>query len=109
MRYDLTQPILDLHKHQIKDAETPEGYTLGLVLERASVFMEQGNNPAGEVKLKQFQLGLKIADAMADGHVDLTTEEMGTLRAAVGKMYMPTIVGRVFSMLDVHSGTDKPN
>ena len=111
MRYDLTQPILDLLGNPMSSATLPgpngendpdaPNYTLGLVLFRAALFVESGTNPPAEEKFRQAQLAEKIYKG--NSSVDLSTEEMAKLRLAVGRMYGPTIVFRGWSMIDVHS------
>jgi hypothetical protein len=120
MRYDLTQPIMDLYGHSVPvDPEPGAGgkgfidgpspaLTLGMVLFRAALFVEANSNPPAEEKYRQAQLADKIVKGGST--VDLTTEEMGKLRTQVGRMYMPTIVYRVWGMLDVHvAGAGKVN
>lgn len=113
MRYDLTQPITDLHGKPLYSEQTlidgavrddPKSppLTLGIVLFRAALFVEANTNPPAEDKFRQAQLAEKISKAGST--VDLNTEEMGRLRTAVGRMYMPTTVFRVWTMIDVHSG-----
>lgn len=114
MRYDLTQPVTDLHGKPLHSEQTvaPNGQpmddpkspdlTLGIVLFRAALFVEANTNPPAEEKFKQAQLAEKIVKAGST--VDLSTEEMGKLRTAVGRMYLPTIVFRVWTMIDSHSG-----
>lgn len=110
MRYDLSQPILDLQGHPLPSEETPGSapLTLGMVLFRSALFVEAGQNPPGEEKFKAGKLAEKIASAGSS--VDLTTDEMARLRAAVGRMYMPTLVFRVWTLIDAHSaGADPVN
>lgn len=119
MRYDLAQPITDLHGKALhsEQLQTPAGaiedpqsppLTLGLVLFRAALFVEAGANPPAEEKFRQAQLAEKIVKGGSS--VDLSTEEMARLRTQVGRMYMPTIVYRVWQMLDTHvGGADKIN
>jgi|ERR1700684_389579 len=113
MRYDLTQAVLDLHGKALhsEQAAGPNGalfddpnsppLTLGVVFFRAALFVEAGTNPPAEEKFRQGQLAEKISKAASS--IDLTTEEMAKLRTAVGRMYMPTIVFRVWTMIDAHS------
>lgn len=114
MRYDLTQQVLDLHGKTLNSEQAvgPNGapmddpksppLTLGIVFFRAALFVEANTNPPAEEKFKQAQLAEKITKAGST--VDLNTEEMGRLRAAVGRMYLPTIIYRVWNMIDAHSG-----
>lgn len=114
MRYDLTQPILDLRGEAFRSQYVPgtqtddpasPPLTLGLVLTRAALFVEAGTNPPADEKFRQGRLAEKIHQAGSS--VDLTTEEMSKLRTAVGRMYLPTIVFRVWTMIDAHSaGSD---
>jgi hypothetical protein len=114
MRYDLTQLVIDLHGKTLRSeqhAQVPNGalvddpnsppLTLGVVLFRAALFVESGTNPPAEEKFRQGQLAEKIIKGASS--VDLTTEEMARLKASVGRMYMPTIVFRVWSMIDAHT------
>jgi hypothetical protein len=112
MRYDLTQQVLDLTgKTMPSEAKVgPSGeliddpesapLTLGIALFRAALFVEKHVNPPAEEKFRQAALAEKIFKGGSS--VDLTTEEMGRLRSAVGRMYMPTIIFRVWTMLDTH-------
>jgi hypothetical protein len=105
MRYDLTQPITDFFGKPIIDEQTPEGYTLGTALVRAMLFVEPQAPGTPEKKFKQGELARKIAEAMKDGKVDLTTEEMASAREQVGKMYLPLMLNQIWHILDAHSGT----
>lgn len=120
MRYDLTQAITDLHGKSLhsEQARGPDGsvsddpnsapLTLEIVLFRAALFVEANTNPPAEEKFRQGQLAAKIANAGSS--VDLSTEEMNRLRISVGRMYMPTIVFRVWTLIDAHSaGSDQVN
>jgi hypothetical protein len=121
MRYDLTTPITDLlgkpmmsdnkpgptPGSTVEDEDSPP-LTLGVVLFRAALFVQAGMNPPAEEKFRQGKLAEKIIKAGST--VDLTTEEMAKLRTQVGIMYFPTIVMRVWELLDAHvhpAGGDK--
>jgi hypothetical protein len=120
MLYDLTKPITDIQGKPLHADQKPgpdgKGFvedtdsaplTLGIVLIRAALYVEGGTNPPAEEKFHQAELADKIV--RGGESVDLTTEEMGRLRTAVGRMYMPTILFRVWRLLDAHVGTERPN
>ncbi|MER9000000.1 hypothetical protein NKJ52_20620 [Mesorhizobium australicum] len=90
MKIDFSQPILDL-----ENAET--GLTLGTAAIQAMMTptREDENMQASE-KLRLYELSLKIK---ANGNVDMVVEDVAFIRARIGKVFSPLVVGRAFAML----------
>lgn len=89
MRIDFSQPILDLD-----DTET--GLTLGTASIQAMMTPAKGDEElaAGE-KVRLFEIALKIK-AGAD---DLPVEDVAFIKARIGKLFAPLVVGRAYAML----------
>lgn len=119
VRYDLTQKITDLRGRDVPSEQKagPDGrlvedpdsppLTLGLALFRAALFVPIGVNPTGEEKYKQGMIADKIA--RAGEVVDLPLPEVAWLHEQVGKAYMPTVVFRVWHMLEPSGANEKVN
>jgi hypothetical protein len=100
MIYDLTRPLTDFFGEPICDKETPDGYTLGIALLRAALFVNPLEPlPPAEVKMRRFELGRKIYNSLGIA-ISLSVEEVADLRKQVGAMYMPLLMGMVWSILD---------
>lgn len=110
MIVDLVEPLLDLLGEPIRDVETPQGYTVGLALLRAALYV--GKDEAGippESKFGRYELARKIAAQMredSEGRIDLSTDELKLIRDQVGRMYLPLVMGQIWRILDAH--TRKP-
>ena len=52
----------------------------------------------GAEKYSRYKLATKVSEA--DGEIDFTAEEIVKIKLLVGKLYPPTIVGRVFDILE---------
>jgi hypothetical protein len=102
MKIPLDTPLLDFDGQPIKEKADADGLTMRRVLIRSAMYIEDGNNPPGEAKFKQYQLAAKIDAIPPDGAANFSIEELAALKANVGKMWLPLIVGRVWSILDKH-------
>ena len=100
MRYDPTSPIKDLKGNTITDEIDKDGYTLGSVLYRSALFVIAGENPPADEKNKSFLLAEKIQLGIEEGMVSVTIEEAADLRKKVGLMWAPTVMGRVWRLLE---------
>lgn len=102
MKITLDTPILDFNGHPVKDEVDKDGFSIRSVLVRSAMYIEPGQNPAGDAKFKQYQLAAKIAAVPPGGSANFSTEELAALRANAGKMWLPLVVGRVWTILDAH-------
>jgi hypothetical protein len=102
MKILLDVPFVDLKGQPITDKEDPEGFTLRSVLIRSALFVEQGHNPEAKDKFKAYQLAMKINAVPAGGSANFSTEDLATLKANAGKMWMPLVVGITWTHLDAH-------
>jgi hypothetical protein len=64
-------------------------------------FQDEANIP-GTKKLERFMLAEKINKA--DSTLELITEEIVEIKAVVGKMYFPLIIGKVYGLLENPGG-----
>ena len=89
MKIDFSQPILDL-----EDKET--GLTLGSASIQAMMTPINGDDqmPAGE-KVRLFELSLKIKG----GTTDFPVEDIAFIKARIGTMFAPLVVGRAYALL----------
>lgn len=89
MKIDFSQPILDLDDKEV-------GLTLGSAAIQAmmSPVKEDESMPAAE-KVRLFELSLKIKA----GDADLPVEDIAFIKARIGKIFAPLVVGRAFAML----------
>lgn len=95
MKLDFTQEIKDLDGKPIKDAKDVS-LTLKAVAINALLTQLEGENPSGEEKAKSYALALKINDGVTEVSID----EAARLKAAIGKLYTPLVVGRAFELLE---------
>ena len=107
MKILLDVPFLDHNGNPIKDDIDKDGFTLRSVLIRSALFVEQGQNPPGEQKFKQYQLAMKISAIPAGGAANFSTEELSALKTNSGKMWMPMVVGLTWTHLDAHEHGDQ--
>lgn len=96
MNIDFSKPLLDLDQKEIP------GGNLGSVCVNALLTPAQGDERmSGEEKLKRYKLGMKIS---GNDSADLSAEELSLIKACVGKLYAPLIVGRVYDAIDPVDG-----
>ncbi|MER9188288.1 hypothetical protein [Mesorhizobium australicum] len=90
MKIDFSQPILDLD-----DAET--GLTLGSAAIQAMMTpMRDDENMQASEKVRLFELSLKIK---GNSKIDLPVEDVAFVKARIGKVFAPLVVGRAHAML----------
>lgn len=92
---------LNLNKH-IKDLDGKiiEKVTAKNLIRDALINLsEEDKNMSGDAKYTQFSLALRITEA-GDGEVELSSEEITKIKALVGRMFYPLIVGRLFDILE---------
>lgn len=97
MKLNLATPIRDFKGEQLSDEIDKEGMTLQSVLVRSALFVEKGKNPTGAEKLEAYRLAQRLAGVLI---TDLTIEEAALLKAKVGAMWTPLVVGRVFELME---------
>jgi hypothetical protein len=94
MKLNLNKPIKDL------DGNIIEKITAKSLIRDALVTLgEDDKNLSGEAKYTQFSLALRITEA-GDGEVELSSEEITKIKALVGRMFYPLVVGRLFDILE---------
>lgn len=107
MRIKLDVPFLDLKGQPIRDKEDPDGFTLRSVLLRSALFVQEGHNPPAEEKFKAYKLAMKIDAVPPEGTANFSIEELATLKANSGAMWLPLVVGITWTHLDAHEQTDE--
>lgn len=98
MRYDVTRTMLNEKGEVLKDGEAP--LTVKLAWEKAllSEFSAvPGQLVPTDEKLRRYRLWLKIAGA--NGAVELTSEEVGTIRACL-PLFVTLVYGQLLDILD---------
>ena len=63
-----------------------------------AVFPDE-QNLSGVIKAERWALALKILGSYGEP-VDLTVEQVASIKAVVGKAYGPAVVGRAYQLLD---------
>lgn len=98
MRYDLTVPIKDLAGVQITDKVDTEGYTLRSVLVRTALMVETAKLPTAAEKLIAYGLAKRIS--LANHFIDLSAEEVASLKEKGGIMWSPLVMGQLWELLE---------
>jgi hypothetical protein len=97
MLIDLNQVLLDMNDEPIKDGD--KNATLRKVAIEALVASYQDESTlSGEEKLKRFELAMKVKNTPTP--IDLTVEEVGTIKKLIGKAFGVLVVGQVWNMLE---------
>lgn len=97
MKIDFSKEILDLENNAVK-SEAGEVVTLKSVSTTALLNPRAGVEPNADAAVKKFSLAMTIHGAK--GPVDLKAEEVVLLKASIGAIYAPLVVGRAFELLD---------
>ncbi len=93
MKIDLKAPILDLAGNVVGAPPLRLGDVVGV----ACLSPVEGDDKlSGQKKYDLFALAQKCAG----DSVDLSAEEIATLKERVGRVYAPLVVGRVFDLVD---------
>jgi hypothetical protein len=96
MQIDFNAPILGFDRKPLNESD--RAMTLAIVACTAlSAQFRDEDNLAADIKYKRFKLGCKIANG---GIVDLSVDEIATLKQLIGRAFSPLIVGRSFDLLD---------
>ena len=96
MKYDFSQPLKDLDGEVLKDG--PEELTLRAACHRGLMALnESEKNMTGMEKWKRYKLAEKIHK---DGQVEITSEEVTTLKQVVGLLFSAAVVGPVYDILE---------
>lgn len=96
MKRDFRQPIVNFEGTQLKD--DGRDVTLATVAINALLAAIPNEIVTGEAKARRYALALKInADP---GDVNVTVEELALLKAEIGKVYAPLVVGRAYDLLE---------
>lgn len=104
MQIDFNAPLKNLEGDVLMDVnidrngnKTEVPATLGRISANALLAMtEDEKNMAGEEKVKRYDLAMRIIK----GTADLKVEEVADIKKAVGKSFMPLIVGQAWKLLD---------
>ena len=94
----------DLDGQEVKDRQvgqdgkmTESVATLGRVSANALLAITDADKDmTGATKVERYDLAMRVVK----GQVKLKTEEIATIKAAIGKHYAPLIVGQAWRMLD---------
>lgn len=97
MKIDFSAILLDLNGAAVnKSASADDGpATLAFVSCEALLAPEQSQS--SEDKVRQFALAIRIVNG---GEQEVTPEEATLIKACVGRVYPPLIVGRAYELLN---------
>lgn len=100
MLIDFNTVLKDIEDNDIENTvigkTEPEKLTLKKVCSNALMALDEEKN--AQTKNDRFLLGLKINSD--ESKVDLKAEQIAMLKALVGKIYSPLIVGRTWQLLE---------
>ena len=95
MKYDTHTPLLEIDgKTQLNDGKGTQ-LTFAHI---ARMVLVQNDEKEGEAKYKHYMLATKIEQA--NGSVELSAEEVASLKKLVGQMMPVVVVGRMWDLLD---------
>lgn len=95
MKIDFSQKILDFKDEPVVDAG--KDLTLSSACMTALNIVKKEDTSTGDQKFKKYELSMRIKDG---GVVDISTEEIVLIKAIVGEIYVPLLVGRIFDLLE---------
>ncbi len=87
--------LKDIHGDDIIEGDKPALMRTAVV--NALMGTIANENIPGEEKAKRYDLGLKINKG---GDIDLTVEELATIKKLVGANFGTLVVGQVFNFID---------
>ncbi len=98
-KVDVTQKIPDVYGNDLKvrTPNSPEGFAATIRSVSVTALDNVDQNVSGEERNKIAKLISQIVD---QDQVSLTVEEISRIKAAVGRMFPPTVVGPVWDILD---------
>lgn len=95
---DLNAVITDINGQPIVDKDKTTTVKDMIITGLLAVLPDE-QNLGGEEKFKRFTLATKINDAK-DGIVDLTPEEIVTIKHLVGRVFGSLAVGQIYKLLN---------
>jgi hypothetical protein len=100
MLVDFDEPVRDLAGKPVKP-DSDEPMTLGTCAIGALQHLFVGEDASEQVKVRRFKLAVRIAQATQP--LELSNDEVTTLKLVVGKFWNPLVVGRLFQAIDPES------
>ena len=101
MRVNVEAAITDLNGETVQASVVTPGADGPLTLGRVSVHALLVERPmektSGEEKLQRFRIAARVHGG---GEVDLTAEEIALIKARIGSVFLPLIVGRAYALLE---------
>lgn len=99
------QPINTIYGKQMQGPNQEPATLRTLCIEAVLGVFQDEQNLSGGKKLKRYLLAQKIQSVkseLAEGEkaVEMNIEDLAEIKACVGKMYGPAVVGPVFQMLE---------
>lgn len=95
MKVNLFAPLLDMKGKPVFNGANPVNLK-DICSDALGNHAEPGMT--GTQKLNNFSLGMKIAAAGSE--IELTAEELATIKDVVGKSYSPLVVGRLNELIE---------
>jgi len=96
MKIDISGEIKDLDgKNLLNKEEKP--LTLKEIFEQASLASIAEDN--GEIKMKKYQIAKRLKENKQNDF-EISNEELNLLKFAIGRVFVPLVVGRSFELID---------
>ena len=94
MKVCLHSPLMNLENQPLMQDGAP------LTLKKVCIFALVNNDAGdGQTKFNRWTLAQKLQAFVSSDDIDLTPEEVSTLRECIGKIYLPMVVGPAFKLL----------
>jgi hypothetical protein len=98
MLVNVNQVLFDMNDMPISDADGKEATLRKVSIEALAATYQDESTLSGEEKLKRFELAMKVKNTPTP--IDLTVEEVATIKKLIGKAFGVIVVGQAWKMLE---------
>ena len=98
MKINVNQVLKALDGQTMKDNVNGEAIDATVKMAIVNAVLSPVDKETGVKKLEKYQLAQKVYNA--DGEVELSAEEITSIKKQVGEVFPPIIVGQVFNLLE---------
>jgi hypothetical protein len=98
MKIDFTRKLTTLAGESIRYNQKDETSLMDISLDALLTPMQDDQNLSGEEKAKRYVLATRIYSNPAE--IDVTVEEVSTLKKLIGKLFGALVVGQAYQMLE---------